>query len=190
MFYIVSKLFWDLLWINTVYSIKAAYFDDIKFLCLSLSLQLNTNVNNIRCWPHPIPELDLKTHVSTEDKIQKGVCGFSFISEALGLIYDHQRDMHGISNKIFHKINTMKQELSRSEKCLKEQCRKNTKPLFNRDDTFSRLQWGRTIIESSIVFMEQLVDIVEPRHKKNLTSGSDLKHPPHSHSCTIHKCDN
>ncbi|KAI7813202.1 hypothetical protein IRJ41_014481 [Triplophysa rosa] len=155
---------------------------------------LNTNAENIKCWPHPIPELDLKTPVSTEDKIQKGVCGLRFIQDALGLIYAHQRDIHSINNDIFHKINTMEQELFRSEKCveggLKEQCRNETKPDFNHDDMYSRLQWGRTIIESSIGFMEQLEDLVKHGQKLNFTLGSLLKHPPCRCKCIMkHKYD-
>ncbi|XP_042579041.1 uncharacterized protein osm [Cyprinus carpio] len=126
---------------------------------------LSANENDIRPWPKPISELHLK-NLSHKEKMQKAQCGLHFMQKALQLIQQHQSELHDSMNPIHEEIRkTVDFVLERTKLCVAEHighCTNIPEPDFQFKEIYKRKQWGRTVLETSLDFLDELVKI--PNH--------------------------
>lgn len=144
---------------------KAFIFMCEPSLSLSRSLQLSENGQDIRPWPKNFSELDLK-NLSHEEKMQKAQCGLDFMQKALQLIHQHQSEQHDSKNHILEEIaKAEKSLLEHTKHCVADhigKCTNIPEPDFQYNETYKRKQWGRAVLENSVVFLDELVKI--PHH--------------------------
>ncbi|XP_051549274.1 uncharacterized protein osm [Myxocyprinus asiaticus] len=105
-------------------------------------------------WPEEIPELNLNTSVSTNEKRQRENCGVHYMYDALELIYHHQTEIHD-THTIISETQTVLKVLKQTKGCF-QNCTNITKPHFPHKNIYNRKQWGLSILEASVNFLDHL----------------------------------
>lgn len=119
---------------------------------------LSEKENDVKPWPNPISELHLK-NLSREEKMQKAQCGLHFMHKALQLIHQHQSDLHDPTNPILEEIRQNVNVLFHTKHCVAEgNCTRIPEPDFPFKDTYRRKQWGRTVLQTSVEFLGDMVN--------------------------------
>ncbi|XP_059405037.1 uncharacterized protein osm [Carassius carassius] len=119
---------------------------------------LSEKENDVKPWPNPISELHLK-NLSREEKMQKAQCGLHFMHEALQLIHQHLSDLHDSTNPILEEIEHNVKALFLTKHCVAEvNCTRIPEPDFPFKDTYRRKQWARTVLQTSVEFLGDMVN--------------------------------
>ncbi|XP_048044787.1 uncharacterized protein osm [Megalobrama amblycephala] len=122
-------------------------------------------------WMEPISELDLK-NLTHKEKLHKAQCGLHYMEQAVEMIRKHQDDLHA---PVTHIPNSIATDLDRTRECVKHaigHCKNKTKPEFSYPHTYERKQWGGTVLNISVDFLDELVKVIEHEMSKSHKSNN------------------